>query len=192
MSELVPFAKVIPGEWFDRPKLAAPPQFLISHWSAGWGDASRVYRALVSRGLSCHFATSPDGTLHQQADVEARCAHAGSLGNVGIGNELCNPGLPGSKAPPRPMEATEIHGRKMHAVPFSAAQYDANYALAEYLADRFDWPRVVPNTSRVLTPAEIRRFKGALEHLHISSRKIDAGMLATRDLVRRGWKPVDV
>lgn len=191
-SELVPFATVIPGETFDATALSEPPPFLVGHWSAGWGDASAVYRTLVSRSLSCHFATSPDGSLHQQAGVMRRCSHAGSKGNRGIGNEMCNPGLPGKRQPPRPMVDTEIHHMKMKAIPFSDGQLASHVRLANWLAERFDWPRVVPNTSRVLTPVELRRFKGALEHLHISPRKIDAGMFTCRALVSAGWRAVDI
>ena len=180
------------GLWFDAPKLVSPPPFLVGHWTAGEGGSDRVHRVLVQRGLSVHFVGESSGSMVQMADLDRRCAHAGSRGNVGIGVEMVSAGLPPKppKASTRSKVATTCHGRDMTALAFTPAQEAAFVALAEALASRFGWPRQVPDTDRVLTPGEIARWRGVLEHLHLTKRKVDAGMLLCGALVRAGWKPV--
>lgn len=177
------------GLWFDPPKLAAPPPFLVGHWTGGSRGAEAVHRVLVQRGLSVHFVGEPDGSMVQMADLDRRCAHAGSRGNIGIGVEMVSRGLP-RKGSADATVATTVHGRKMTAVPFTDAHLAAWVALANDLADRFGWPRQVPDTDRVLTAAELRNWRGALEHLHVSARKVDAGMLLVNALADAGWKRV--
>lgn len=186
-----PFARIVAGEWFATRAMAAPPPFLVGHWTAGEGDPSRVFDVLVARDLSVHFVGDHDGTLQQMAPVTGRCAHAGTLGNVGLGVEMINRGLPRKDGTAeRPLVETRIHGRKVKVVSFTDAQLASWVALAEWGAAKFGWPRQVPNTDRVLTPAEIKRWRGALEHMHLTAKKIDAGGLLTGALVKAGWKAV--
>jgi hypothetical protein len=49
----------------------------------------------------------------------------------------------------------------------------------------------VPNVLRQFTPAEIAKWRGVLEHLHLSRRKADAGGHLIGALVKAGWKAVD-
>jgi N-acetyl-anhydromuramyl-L-alanine amidase AmpD len=192
MNAEVPFASVRPGEWFDVPRLKSPPPFLVGHWSAGSGGATRIYHVLENRGLSVHFSMDQDGSIVQQAPLDGRCAHAGSRGNVGLGIEVSNRGLPpkGAKAPILTVP-TIIRGRRVNVIPFTADQEAKWVELAEWCAAKFGWPRQVPNETRVLTMTELRRWRGCLEHLHISPRKIDSGGLLCAALVRAGWKAVD-
>ncbi|MCH9836767.1 peptidoglycan recognition protein family protein [bacterium] len=181
------------GLWFDGlAPLAAPPPFLVGHYTAGAGDAERVHRVLVQRGLSVQFIGERDGDMFQTADLDRKCAHAGSKGNRGLGVEMVNPGYPhGSFARSwGPLVASSVHSKPKEFYAFTDAQEAAFVALAEALAAHFGWPRQVPDTDRVLTPGEIARWRGVLEHLHLTKRKVDAGMLLCGALVRAGWKPV--
>jgi len=178
------------GLWFDGlPKLAEPPPWIVGHWTAGEGGAERVHRVLVQRGLSVPFVGERDGSMVQMADLDRRCAHAGRTGNRGLGAEMVSRGLPrrGTNDATVP---THIHGRKADVVPFTDAQLRAWVALCEHLATLFGWPRQVPNTDRVLTPDELSRWTGALEHLHLTLKKIDAGMLLCGALRDAGWQAV--
>lgn len=180
------------GLWFETAKLAAPPPWVVGHWTAGPGDASRVHRVLVQRGLSVHFVGERDGTMVQMAPLDARCAHAGSRGNRGIGVEMVSPGYPHGAFTGAygPTVTTRVHGRDLEAFAFTAPQEAAWVALCEALADRLGLPRQVPDTDRVLTVGELSRWRGVLEHLHLTPKKVDAGMLLCRALIRAGWKPV--
>ncbi len=179
-------------QFVDRPALLKPPPFLVGHWTGGEGGAERVHRVLVSRGLSVHFTLELSGLLVQHADLDRRCAHAGSAGNVGIGVEAVSQGFPSKDGTsPRPFDVVTIHGAKVRAVRFTDAQLDAFVALAEWCAKAYGWPRHVPRELRVLSPAELARFRGVLEHLHLSRRKADAGGHFIGALVRAGWTPVD-
>lgn len=179
------------GLWFgDAPPLAEPPPFVVGHWTAGEGGPERVYRVLRDRGLSVHFVGGSDGAMVQMADLDRRCAHAGTLGNRGIGVEMVSAGVPGRKHSPRPIVETTVRGRKLKALAFTPDQIPSWVALCERLAEIHGWPRQVPDTDGVLTPAQIKRWRGALEHMHLTARKIDAGGLLCRALVAAGWRAV--
>lgn len=179
--------------WFHGlPKLKAPPRFVVGHWVGAESKADRVYRTLVQRGLSVHYVNEADGTLVQMAHHTDRCAHAGSRGNVGIGVENVSPGFPKlDKKASRSVVDGHAHGRPFKACAFTDAQLASYVALCERLAAEFGWPRQVPNTDRVLTNAELARFSGAVEHLHLTMRKVDSGMLLTKALIAAGWAAVD-
>ncbi len=181
-----------PGLTFDVEAMKAPPPFLVGHWTGGEGGADRVHRVLVQRGLSVQFVGELDGTLVQMAPVTGRCAHAGRAGNVGIGVEMVSQGFPSKDGTsPRPFDRVTVHGAPVRAVRFTEAQIRSWVALAEWCAATFGWPRQVPRELRVLSPAELSRFRGALEHLHLSRRKADAGGHLVGALVAAGWKQVD-
>ncbi len=181
----------IDGAWFAGPKLEHAPPFLVGHWSAGEGGPERIYRALSGRGLSCQFAMGLDGVTVQLAPLDVRCAHAGSLGNVGLGIEIANRGVPDdSGRSPRPFDLVRIRGSKVRAVRFTEAQIKSWVELCEWFAATYGAPRVVPSELRTYAPSEIRTFRGVLEHLHISSRKIDAGGHLVGALVSAGWQRV--
>lgn len=178
------------GLRFDGlPPLAAPPPWIVGHWTAGAGLADRVHRVLVQRGLSVHFVGEPDGSMVRMAELDRKCAHAGSRGNRGLGVEMVSRGLP-RKGSDDATIPTTIHGRRVQVVPFTDAQLRAWVALCEALAARYGWPRQVPDTDRVLTVGEISRWRGALEHLHLTAKKIDAGMLLCGALRQAGWQAV--
>lgn len=173
------------------PLLNGAPPWIVGHWTGGERGAEAVHRVLVQRGLSVHFTLDLEGRLVQHADLDRRCAHAGSVGNRGLGVEASNCGLPRKDGTsPRPYDVVEIHGRPVRAVRYTDAQLAAWVALCEWCATEYGWPRQVPDCLRQLTPREISRWRGALEHLHLSRRKVDAGGHLIGALVRAGWKAV--
>ncbi len=182
------------GLWFDGPpKFAESPPWLVGHWSASGRGADGVHRTLVQRKLSVHFVGERDGSMVQMADLDRRCAHAGSTGNRGFGCEMVSPGYPHGSfgADWGPTVGTHVHGRKLTAYAFTDAQIRTWVALCETLAARFGWPRQVPDTDRVLTRDELARWRGVLEHLHLTMKKVDAGMLLTGALRQAGWQAVN-
>ena len=192
VSDPCPLAEVRPGLWFNVPKLSKPPQFMVGHWTGGEGGAEKVHRVLKQRELSVHFVLERPGALVQMADLDGRCAHAGRRGNVGLGVEASNQGFPNNDGTsPLPFDTVKIHGAKVRAVRFTEPQLAKWVALCEWAAARYGWPRQVPRELRVLTDAEVSRFRGALEHLHLSAKKADAGGHFVAALVRAGWQQVD-
>lgn len=179
----------------DLRPFTAPPPWIVGHWTGGERGAEAVHRVLIERGLSVHFNLDLTGKLTQYASLDLRCAHAGSVGNRGLGVEASNQGFPSKDGTsPRPFDLVQIHGPKtkpVRAVRFTDAQLAAWVALCEWCADRYGWPRQVPNVLRQFTPAEIARWRGALEHLHLSRRKSDSGGHFMASLVAAGWKAVD-
>lgn len=189
-----PGATVVSELMFDDlPLLSEPPPFLVGHWTGGERGSEAVVRVLRARGLSIHFTGPLDGSLGQHASLDRRCSHAGSVGNQGLGIEFSNRGFPAKDGTsPRPFERRTIHGVKnVRVVRFTDAQLKAWVDLANWCAERFGWPKQVPNVLRQLTPKEVQRFKGALEHLHLSRRKVDSGGYLTEALVKAGWAAVD-
>jgi N-acetyl-anhydromuramyl-L-alanine amidase AmpD len=176
----------------NLPLLTEPPPFAVGHWTGGERGAEPVFRVLVDRKCSAHFNLDLPGVLTQYAGLDRRCSHAGPVGNKGIGVEASNRGFPdkAGKAP-RPFDIVKIHGATVRAVRFTDAQLAAWVALCEWLAAKYGWPRQVPNVLRKLTPAEAARWRGALEHLHLSRQKADSGGHFMRALVDAGWSAVD-
>jgi N-acetyl-anhydromuramyl-L-alanine amidase AmpD len=176
----------------DLEPLSAPPPWAVGHWTGGERGSEAIFRVLQERRLSVHFTGALDGSLCQHASLDRKCAHAGSTGNRGIGFEFANRGLPAKDGTsPRPFTVVTIHGVKVRAVHFTDPQLAAWVKACEWLAERYGWPRQVPNVLRQFTPKEAARFTGALEHLHLSRRKVDSGGYLVGALVKAGWKPVD-
>lgn len=182
-------------QFHDLPLLGAPPPWIVGHWTGGERGAEAIHRVLVSRGLSVHFTIDLAGKLVQHAPLDRRCAHAGSVGNRGLGVEASNMGFPRKDGTaPRPIDVVQIHGPKTkptRTVRFTDDQLAKWVALCEWCASTYGWPRHVPRELRRLTPAEIGRFRGALEHLHLSRKKTDAGGHLVGALVKAGWTAVD-
>lgn len=192
VTELCPLAEQRDGLWFDVPSFAKPPPFIVGHWTGGEGGAAKVHRVLEQRELSVQFVLERDGSLVQMASVGGRCAHAGRRGNVGLGVEAVNQGFPNNDGTsPLPYDVVKVHGAKVRAVRYTEAQLAKWVALCEWAATRYGWPRHVPRELRVLTDAEVSRFRGALEHLHLSAKKADGGGHLVGALLGAGWTAVD-
>lgn len=171
------------------PALAAPPPYIVGHWTGGERGAAPIVRVLRARDCSCHWTIDTAGTVVQHAALDRRCAHAGRVGNRGLGVEIANRGWTKGK-PPRATEARIIHGRKkpVDAIRYTPQALAAWVALCEWCAARYGWRRQTCTLRRQLTPAELARFgSGALEHLHFSRRKVDGAGYLAEALVAAGW-----
>jgi N-acetyl-anhydromuramyl-L-alanine amidase AmpD len=165
-----------------------PVRGALWHWTAGEGDPEAVVRVLRQRGLSVHYVIGYDGRILRCADPKTTvCYHGGSIANPRfVGIEIASKGLaPASPKRPRAPVTAEAHGRKLAAVDFTSAQYEAILRLADELSDRFAIPRSTAQGSTVLP--HVGRFEGHLEHIHVSKRKIDCGGLVMRALREHGY-----
>jgi N-acetyl-anhydromuramyl-L-alanine amidase AmpD len=192
-ATLYPGASQDPAlQFHDLPALTSPPPWIVGHWTGGERGAKPIYDVLQARKLSIHFTVDLAGTVVQHAPLDRRCSHAGSVGNRGLGVEIANMGFPRADGTsPRPFDVRVINGAKVRAVRYTDAELAAWVALCEWCAQAFGWPRQVPRELRQLTPAEAARWRGALEHLHLSRRKADGGGHLSAALVAAGWAAVD-
>lgn len=179
-------------QFHDLPLLDAPAPFVVGHWPGGERGSDIVFTRLNQRRCSIHFTIPLSGSTGQHAGIDRRCSHAGRKGNRGIGVECSNQGFPSKDGTsPRPFTIVRIHDRPVRAVHFTDAQLASWVALCEWLATEHGWPRQVPNVLRLLTPKELARWRGALEHLHLARSRSDAGGYLTGALVKAGWAAVD-
>ena len=149
-------------QFHDLPALAAPPPWIVGHWTGGEKGAEAIFRVLQQRKLSVQFTLDLAGKLVQHAPLDRRCAHAGGVGNRGLGVEASNMGFPRADGTsPRPFDIVTIHGAKVRAVRYTDAQLAAWVALCEWCAATYGWPRQVPNVLRQFTPAEIAKISAA-------------------------------
>lgn len=163
--------------------------------------------------LSIHFVIDSSGVAWQCADPETTIAlHAGEVNDDSIGTEIVSGGLPSSEASYRPRERVtlKLRGRPVEQLAFTQPQLETYADLCEVLATEFGIPRRVPGApprtprgrlvsdrveicDRQLTKAELARFAGFLEHLHVHKDKPDAGTQPSRFLAAaRGFAVFDV
>ena len=178
-------------------------------------DGPRVYRAMRSRkradgspmDVGVHFVIGacPDDAEHAQVWQLAdpglvACVHVGDRGinRRSIGVEVVSAGLPGPlDVRHRPRVTVPLLGRVRTVLAFYPGQLRSWVRLAETLAaldgqGGIAIPRQVPShgASARLSRVAARRWAGALEHLHVSDRKIDAAGLLVGALADAGWARV--
>lgn len=196
------------GERGTRPRVDAP-SLLVGHWTAGrpheGPDAARhVVRAVKSRkrsdgtplDVAVHFVVSADGLVTQTCDLAIATVHVGSrdVNRRSIGVEVCHPGtealalaLGGAPVVVR----RRVVGRVYRLAAFAESALVAYARLADALSWHVPIPRRVRADTDRMEPRELRRYHGALEHLHVhGTSKIDAGGLLCEALAGFGWEPV--
>jgi len=179
-------------------KLTRKPSIFTLHWTGGTGDAAQVYRVLKNRktrdgkGLSVQLFADHEGVLWQYADLGERCRHASATNKYGPGLEVQGRGIDRTSDHSQSIDE-EIHGRKHTVIPFTPAQNRTILAVSRTIVTLFGIPARVPGNGSgpfpsVMTPREIRRFKGVLGHLHVSKHKLDPGLDIFRQLVGSGFE----
>ena len=165
-----------------RPR-TLPIRGVVWHWTGGEGSAEKVAAVLRERGLSIHYVIDADGRTVQMADpADTVCYHAGSRANAQfVGVEIVNRGVaPSLPKRNRPEVDATVRGRKVHALAFTPEQLAAVAELADRLSADHGIPRVVASGTDTFKPSDLARFKGHLEHLHVSDRKVDCcGQIVT-------------
>ena len=179
----------MPGDEGCRSR-KVPVAGVLWHWTAGSGDAPAVIRTLKERGLSIHYVIDYHGVITQCADPATTvCYHGGSRANERfVGIEISNKAL-GAPKPGRPQATASgrAHGRTFTVLDFTDAQYASIVALADELSERFDIPRVCATGHTVMKPAALASFRGHLEHVHVSAKKIDCSGLVMAKLRANGY-----
>lgn len=191
---------------------------LVHHWTGGAGPARQVFRTLQSRTgsfgqplrLSVHLCVESDGTVYQFADLDMRCAHAGTVDDWdrdghelsanawSVGIESVNPA---TVVTPRAGEAAkievtqrnvtrqlvreEIHGVELVQTTFTAAQVVTLLELTRAICGHYGLPLAVPMEhgdvfARVMTEPEFLAFHGVLGHYMLTRGKRDPGLALMR------------
>ena len=208
-----------PGAWWPRGKRGCrartqgPPSMLCGHWTAGPprdgpSAGPRVVRAMDARQdvtqVGVHFVIGWDGLVWQTADLAHATVHAGrAIDERSIGVETCWPGTAAQAARLGAQGATQrvkVAGRTLHAMRPSPELLGAWVRLADALAAGLpSLPRQVPldrDGSLLIdrmTAAQVRGWRGALEHLHAEkTTKVDAAGYLIGALRDAGWASVPV
>lgn len=201
-----PFAPPYPGCTRRTEKVTLG----VFHWTGGeagvrGADDDGTFVARVLRGrtaddgspmpLSVEFVIGADGRIWQLADpLRTACKHAGAVNARAWGCEIVNKGL-GVALPERPREHVthRVHGQRVTQLGFTTAQRVSAVYLAGLLCDRLGIPKAVPVDGADeaeqdrMKPSRLVHFEGVVEHLHVSSKKVDAGTQIVRSLLAAGF-----
>ncbi len=158
--------------------------FIVNHWTSAENPPAAVYRTLTDRKLSIHFIVDQAGIVHQCADTELRCAHAGHINAASIGIEFINRGTaltnPNRGHSRRIVQGT-VHNKAIRYYEFTEAQLKVAVKLNRTLCGLYGLPLKVPLDARgdlllrELLPHELERAAGCLGHLHVDREKPDPG-----------------
>lgn len=195
-------------------KRAPVTDLLVGHWTAGpcrtVEAGPRVVRSMRARtradgsplNVGIGFVVGWDGQVWQTADVTTATVHVGHGPTNGrsIGVECCWPGTAQQARRlgiPGDVERVTVAGRSLDVLLPSPALLAAWVRLAETLAaldgrGGVRIPQQVPEplTGR-LTAAQVRRWRGGLEHLSVpGTTKIDAAGLLLGPLLDADWEAV--
>ena len=168
----------------------------VVHWTGGTGDARRVGKTLMSRGLSIHYVVEPSGRIVQLAEHGTRCAHAGIANDGSIGIEVVSRGYPTRAADEHDVHV--IGGRRVRCLRWPDEQMRSVVWLVEALCGELGIPRVIPGESgevaltRRAGPTGWVRLAGVIGHLHVHNAKDDPGGAVFHELAQEGFAPTDV
>lgn len=142
-----------------------------------------------------------EATVWQTADpgrVAVSHVARGFVNARSIGVEVVSAGKPGElDTRERPRARVPLLGQTVEVLRFYPGQLRAWRRLAETLAaldgrGGIRIPRRVPEQlgSKRMTLPQLRRWQGALEHLHVGPSKVDAAGLLVGALLDAGWEAV--
>lgn len=155
-------------------------------------------------------ACAPDAefaNVWQTMDLAHDAATHVGMGRINarsIGVEVVNAGLPGrTDIRKRPQTTLEVLGRHRTVLDFFGGQFRswvrlANALSAACMPSGIEIPRRVPveegePLARRFTRGELRRWTGAMEHLHMpNTTKLDAATLLIGALLDDGWDPIEL
>lgn len=183
------------------------PNLLVWHDTAGEGTGPRIYRVLLKKKLSVHFAVDRKGLIWQYCDPGLfSCAHVGRGANSrSVGFEMANVVFPPNVRPGifanlrrywltgrekmfgRPTVSEDYRGRKRRVLGHFKAQNRAAIALTLTCLRVFGTiPRRVPGdggkpVSELVPPG----WQGVCGHLHLTDRHVDPAQDGLYDLAER-------
>ena len=192
----VPWDKVVSLD--DQNNLALPkscyrkknrkdPTQIVTHFDVCLSAAS-CKRVLEKRGISSHFVIDNDGTIYQMVDTAYEAWHAPPANKRSIGIDISNAYyLKYNKTYERRghgkraiLRDLPIHGTKIkECLGFYDVQIEAYKALVGVLCEFYKIPLECPVDSDgdllrgVSKSARSGRFKGVVNHYHITRKKID-------------------
>lgn len=197
-----------PALQFKTPRVRKETRYVVLHYTAGTRPAEKMFTKLLGDGLSVHLAVDYDGTVHQYADLDRRCSHAGKLndsnrdGHEYSGNEhsvgievIC----PGHNLTPAQRDKSEIvaglarwqilleeiHGTTLPTAQFTKAQLTAVLELVQAICGHYRLPVAVPMVdgrviSTVMTEPDFLAFRGVVPHFAMRLGKRDCGAAPLR------------
>jgi len=183
--------KWLPSSCYKKPRKVRNPHMLVVHWDATL-SANSAFNILKKRNLSTHFVIDNDGTIVQMADINNIAWHAGKVNKFAIGIDFSNAYYTRYQSwyrkkgfGPRPILESTLHGRKLGKhLGYYPVQIDAFKALLRALKKhygddlKFECPL---KDGKLLTTVDKSaakgKFKGVVNHYHLTRRKIDCAGL---------------
>lgn len=213
------------GRQFTGLKPRQRTDLFVYHWTGANNLAPVMYRnmrlrnvynglRLVKHRLSVHLGVDPNGLVHQFADLDMRCAHAGTLddwnkdghelsGNAtSVGAEFVNPATlvrdPAvatltAAGVERAVVREEIHGVEQRRTAFTVEQMYVGLELATAVCSHYGLPVQAPMEggdvlARVLTEPEFERYRGVVPHYCLTVDKRDCGLGMMRAIAALGQR----
>lgn len=163
-------------------------KMFVNHWDVCLSSASCV-KVLNDRKVSVHFCIDNDGTIYQLADMQHTCWHAGSgvVNAASVGVEISNAYSTKYNdvylsrfGVPRPViKGAKVHGRPLgDFLGFYPVQLEALAALWAAVHAAAGVPLQLPAEDHKVSPeVAAGRFRGFVNHYHVTDRKIDCAGL---------------
>lgn len=176
------------------------PTMVVTHWDVCL-SARSCFRVLKKKGISSHFAIDNDGTIYQMVDTQHIGWHAGNrrVNNASVGIDFSNAyytkyqsyyerGGFGS----RPLlEDSVVHGRTLAPhLGYYPVQIGAYKALLKCLHDHYKIKLECPLDdegdllTEVCPKAAKGRFKGIINHYHLTRKKKDCAGLELNKILQ--------
>jgi len=189
-----PHALQLPSRNYRRYKAnKRKPSMIVTHYDVCL-SAKSCFKVLKNRKISSHFVIDNDGTIFQMVDTQHSAWHAGirRVNKAAIGIDISNavytkyqPWYRKKGFGPRPiMSGLKIHGVKLSDyLGFYPVQIEAYKVLVKTLCKHYNIPIQMPMDSNnkvlrgVSLTAKQSKFKGIVNHFHVSRKKIDVANL---------------
>jgi hypothetical protein len=167
----------------------------VTHWDVCL-NADSCYKVLTRRGLSIHFTIDNDGTIRQHLDLNHIAYHAGSSkwNAKSVGVEISNAYYPKYQSWYRQhvgIQRPIVSGAKVHGqtlgdfTGFYPEQLKALKALWTAVGKACDIPLQSPTATTTYRGASSGKYRGFVNHYHLTKKKIDCAGLDLNELFNR-------